>query len=106
MLFRAADALAREHTERAINTIADIMDDPFADDKDRLSAAKDLLDRGHGKPLQATIALPMNRQQAAALAGMSDAELIEAVQGQALPRLVPQPALEHKARAKRDPLLD
>jgi hypothetical protein len=95
-LFRSADKLAREHTERAISTIAEIMDDPFAESRDRISAAKELLDRGHGKPLTATIALPMSRQQAAALAQMSDDELEQSVVGTQLPRLAPI----------KDPLLD
>jgi HEAT repeat protein len=86
-LFRAADSLAREHTERAIDTLADVMTDPLSDNKERIAAANSLLDRGHGKPLQATIALPANRQQAAALAKMSDEDLIIAVQGAQLPRL-------------------
>jgi HEAT repeat protein len=102
-LIRPADALAREHTERAISTIAEIMDDPLAEQRDRLAAAKEILDRGHGKPLTATIALPMSRQQAAALAAMTDEELDAIIQSTQLPRL--QPAIEHKPRAV-DPLLE
>ena len=86
-IIRSLDNLAREHTERAVKTIADIMDDPLSEDRDRLNAAAQLLDRGHGKPLTATIALPMNRQQAAMLAAMSDDDLMQHIQGAQLPRL-------------------
>ena len=94
MLFRKADALAREHTEEAIARLAQIMRD--GEDRDAISASKELLDRGHGKPLTATIALPVSRQQAALLAQMSDDELEASVVGTQLPRLAPA----------RDPLLD
>lgn len=100
-LFRAADSLAREHTETAIKTVAEIMRDPLAENRDRLAAARDILDRGHGKPLQATIALPANRRQAAQLAAMSDEELTAAVQGAQLPRLISQEEFDSQA----DPLL-
>lgn len=95
-LLREADRLAREHTERAVSTIANIMDDELNEPRDRLAAAKELLDRGHGKPLTATIALPVSRQQAALLAQMSDDELEASVVGTQLPRLAPA----------RDPLLE
>ena len=96
-IIRSADNLAREYTEEAIETLADIM--RSEDNRDRLSAAKELLDRGHGKPLSATIALPISRQQAAALAAMSDEDLMAAVTGAPLPRLI-------KQAPKHDPLLD
>lgn len=92
-LIRSLDNLAREHTERAVETITNIMNDPLSEDRDRLSAAQQILDRGHGKPLTATIALPANRAQAAMLAAMSDDDLMERIQGHALPRL-----------AQRDPI--
>lgn len=106
-IFRAADSLAREHTEAAIDTIAEVMNDPLAENRDRLAAARDILDRGHGKPLQATIALPSNRRQAAALAAMSDDELMAAVQGAPLPRLLPARPVEVYADTfpDTDPLL-
>jgi hypothetical protein len=97
MLQRRADTLAREHTERAVATIAEIMDDTFAEDRDRLSAAREILDRGHGKPAQAVVQLPASRQQAIELATLTDAELIEAINDAPLPSLV---------APKRDPLLD
>jgi hypothetical protein len=86
---RSADSLAREHTERAIRTIADVMDSPFSEDRDRLRAAELVLDRGHGKPNQAIIQIPANRQVAAMLAKMSDDELMAALNQHQLPRLAP-----------------
>ena len=86
-VFRPLDAQARDHTERAVEVIASIMDDPMAEHRDRLKAANDILDRGHGKPLVATIALPANRAAAARLASMSDEELMNAIQSTPLPRL-------------------
>jgi hypothetical protein len=86
-LFRSADNLAREHTERAIKTLAAVMDDDIAEDRDRISAANALLDRGHGKPVHAVIQVPLSRQLQNQLAGMSD-EALEAAMIQApLPRL-------------------
>jgi hypothetical protein len=110
-----ASALARDHTEKAISTIAEVMDDPFAENRDRLRAAETILDRGHGKPLAATIQIPMNRQQAELLASMSDDDLLSLIQQARLPRLadaVPEPAeppLEadfHEVAPEHDPLLD
>lgn len=103
-LVRAADSLAREHTEDAVTTIAMVMNDPFAENRDRLRAAEAILDRGHGKPLTATIALPANRQQAAMLAALSDEELMVQIQGAPLPRLI-QARLEPVLDAEEDPLL-
>jgi len=51
------------------------------------------------EPLSATIALPISRQQAAALAALSDDDLMAAVTGAPLPRLIEQ-------APKHDPLLD
>jgi HEAT repeat protein len=84
---RTADALARDHTERAIDTLAQIMSDEFAEDRDRIRAAESILDRGHGKPLQASISVPTSKAQAARLAAMSDEELLMLIQEAPLPRL-------------------
>ena len=86
---KTADSLAREHTEQAINTLAEVMVDPFAENRERLTAANSLLDRGHGKPNQAIIAVPGNRELAALLAQMSNDELAQIVQQSQLPRLAP-----------------
>lgn len=109
---KTADTLAREHTERAIETIADVMNDPFAENRDRLKAAEAILDRGHGKPNQAIIAVP-GRQIAAMLAGKSDDELLALINQHQLPRLTPIEAeftevvpVGHKVDASTDPLLE
>ena len=86
---RTADALAREHTARAIETLAEVMNDPFADNKEKISASNSLLDRGHGKPNQAIIAIPGSRQIAALLAGKTDDELLALINQTQLPRLAP-----------------
>ena|ERR1700674_887670 len=99
---RPADSLAREHTERAISVIAEVLNDPFAENKDRLKAADSMLDRGHGKPLTATIALPSNHAHRALLAAMSDEELMARIQGATLPRLAP---IDAEFAQAPDPLL-
>jgi hypothetical protein len=86
-LIRDASTLAREHTERAIETIANVMDDWTAEDRDRIAAANALLDRAHGKPVNAVIQVPLSRQIAQQLAGMSDEELEAEMMATPLPRL-------------------
>ena len=104
-LFRSADALAREHTERAVEVIAEVMNDPFAEDRDKVKAAEAMLDRGHGKPLTATIQVPANRAQAALLASMTDDELLNAISNAQLPRLnAPRDFIDVVAE-QLDPLL-
>jgi hypothetical protein len=108
-IIRRLDSLAREHTERAIEIITDIMNDGMAENRERLAAAREILDRGHGKPLAATIALPASRRQIAELAALSDEELEAAIQQHQLPRLVKASVIEHHQAAMafdHDPLLD
>ncbi len=100
-LIRRVDRLAQEHTERAIETITDIMNSNLAEDRDRIRAAEVILDRGHGKPLTATIALPPSKQQAQMLASMTDDELMAAMTRDPLPRLT-----QEQFDAASDPLLD
>jgi hypothetical protein len=45
-------ALARQYTEAAVKTLADIMIDAEAPHAARATAANSLLDRGWGKPVQ------------------------------------------------------
>lgn len=97
-LLRSLDNLAREHTESAVATIKEVMEDPFAENRDRLAAAREILDRGHGKPLAATISLPPSRRAAAALAQMSDDDLMAAIQSAPLPRLI-----EHAVNTNVEP---
>jgi hypothetical protein len=75
---RTADALARQHTERAITVLASVMEDAEKD-ADRVHAAKEILDRGWGKPLTATITLPASRKLAAQLYAMEEDELLTAI---------------------------
>ena len=69
------DKKARDRGEAAIDVIDEIMSDPFAENKDRLAAAREMLDRGHGKPQQAVIMVPLDRQRRQAAALYTDAEL-------------------------------
>jgi hypothetical protein len=91
MKTRSADSLARDHTEEAVGVIHDIMLDPFAENKDRLRAAETLIDRGHGKAVSAVISVPVAKRVAAALATMSDEELLERIREEPLPRLINDP---------------
>ena len=50
--------LAGAYTEKALATLAEIMQDEDANAAARVSAANSLLDRGHGKPIQATTEIP------------------------------------------------
>jgi hypothetical protein len=99
-IIRSADRLAQDHTERAIQTLADIMNNA-AEDRDRVRAAESLLDRGHGKPAQAIISIPASKKQQALLAAMSDEDLLVAIQGTELPRMLPS-----APQPEQDPLLD
>jgi len=49
------ESLAREQTEAALNTIIAIMNAPTTSDRDKLTAAFALLDRGWGKPTQTLV---------------------------------------------------
>lgn len=82
-----ATELAREHTDSAIQVVTEIMNDPFAENKDRLKAAQEILDRGHGKPTQAVIAVPPSKKLAQQLAALTNDELLAIVKGTPLPRL-------------------
>ena len=102
--FRDASSLAREHTETAVRVLAEVMEDPFAENKDRLKAAESILDRGHGKPAQAIIQLPASRQLARQLAALSDDDLMQVIQSHELPRLATQ-AVVVDVDSEPDPLL-
>jgi hypothetical protein len=45
--------IARNHTEKAINKLATLLDS--ADERIQIAAAQALLDRGYGKPAQAIV---------------------------------------------------
>lgn len=72
----SADSLARLHTAEAIGTLVSIQRNKQAKDADRIKAASELLDRGHGKAVQATIAVPVRQAVAAKLAGLDDSALL------------------------------
>lgn len=95
-----ASSLAREWTEQAIQTLADIMQNPYTEDRDRIRAGEVLLDRGNGKAITAIIALPSTtkRAQSRLLAALSDEELEELSLQQRAPVLIEQ--------QPRDPMLD
>ncbi|HYC00421.1 MAG TPA: hypothetical protein VEC57_14890 [Candidatus Limnocylindrales bacterium] len=46
-------AAAAKHSDEAIKTLVAIMKNPKADDRARIAAAKEILDRAHGKAPQA-----------------------------------------------------
>ncbi len=46
-------ALASQYSEEALRVLASIMRNTYADERARIAAAKELLDRAHGKPPQA-----------------------------------------------------
>lgn len=89
-----ADTLAREHTVEAIGRIVDVMRDEESKPGEVLSAAQALLDRGHGKPTQAIIAIPVAPRAQDQLAQMSDAELLMAIGAARIARQRALPALE------------
>lgn len=88
-----ADQLAREHTEAAIQTLAEIMYDGDAKTADRIKAADSILDRGHGKPIQATIAIPMEKAARDALYDMTDEDLMAEAKRRMAERM---PVIEHQ----------
>jgi hypothetical protein len=103
-LLRSVEALAREHTEQAIETIAEIMneDSLLVEPQHRLRAAEMLLDRAHGKPTSVSVQLPANRRAAQRYAQLSDDELMEAIDMEPLPSLAQLTAPEPEPI---DPLL-
>lgn len=54
--------LARAHTEAAIDTLAEIMQDQEAPAAARISAAAEILSRGHGRPVDQRVLLAMSAQ--------------------------------------------
>lgn len=70
-----ADSLARLHTAEAVGTLVDVMRNAVKP-AERLAAAQAVLDRGHGRAVQAVISVPARQAVALRLAGMSDAELL------------------------------
>jgi hypothetical protein len=71
----SADSLSRLHTAEAIGTIVEVMRTSHKPEA-RLKAAETLLDRGHGRAVQAVISVPARHAVALKLAAMSDDELM------------------------------
>jgi len=91
------EAMAREHTERAINRVQGLIDDP--DPKIALAAAKEIFDRGHGKPTQAIVTIPARKEVQAILSAMTDEQLMERIDA-----ATPVAQLDYE-EAELDPLL-
>jgi hypothetical protein len=70
-------SLARSHTDKALKTLAEIMDNAEINPSARVNAAIALLDRGWGKPQQ-TVDMTVRRQIAKEL---SDDELADIAVG-------------------------
>lgn len=86
-VFRSIESVAREHAESAMDTIVDVMTDPWAENKDRLNAAKEVLDRAYGKPTSTVVTLPPNARQRQQAAKLTDEQLMEIIDGEVLPQL-------------------
>jgi hypothetical protein len=74
--FVTADSLARAHTATAIGVLVSIVNDDTEKAQARVAAAKELLDRGHGKPTQAVVSIPARQAVAQKLAQLDDAALL------------------------------
>jgi hypothetical protein len=94
-----ATDLARELAEEAVDTIAEVMRDPLAEQKDRLKAADMILDRAEGKPGQAVLVVQQRQQARLAASHYTDAELASFVEGEIVRRGLPAPE-------STDPLLE
>lgn len=98
---------ARDLGERAIDVLAEIMNDWSEEAQHRIRAAEGILDRGYGKAAQAVIAVPMERAAREAAAQLTDEELTEIINGEYTvieeDGAVELPALTHQTR---DPLLE
>lgn len=99
---RNIDEQARSYSSEAIKTFAEVMRDPLAENRDRLRAAENLVDRGHGKavtPISVKTAGKLRDQ----LAELTDDELYAIVHAEPLPSLA---APVHDAEFEEvDPLL-
>jgi hypothetical protein len=93
-IMRDVQALARQYSNEAIRTLGELMRSDAAPPGVRVRAAELLLDRGWGRPLQASVSTNLDVRQ------LTDAELIEIIlEGQAMREL---PALEPAVGAADD----
>jgi hypothetical protein len=79
----SADALARLHTAEALGVMVEAMRGDIEGIKpsERLKAAQVILERGHGKAVQAVIQVPAKARLQAQLAELSDEQLLELARG-------------------------
>ena len=70
--------LARVHGPRAIEVLAELMNDPRASPTARALAAERLLDRGYGRPLNTTATVT---RQVRCIRDLTDDELMRIAQG-------------------------
>ena len=91
---RNVQELARQHTTEAVRTLGELMRSDAAPPGVRVRAAELLLDRGWGRPLQASVSTTLDVRQ------LTDAELIDIIlEGQAMRE---SPALEPAVGAVDD----
>lgn len=78
LLNASADSMSRLYTAEAVGLAVQIVrgDIPGAKAADRLRAAQLILDRGHGRAVQAVISVPARQAVAARLAAMSEDALL------------------------------
>lgn len=89
-----ATALARQHSSRAIQALADVMDSDFSEPREVIAAANALLDRAHGKPTQAIVSGGTAGDIPEKLAAMSDTELLAALGEARMLRAQARPPIE------------
>lgn len=83
---RAADDQARDYTDEAIQTFAEVMRDPLAEHRDRLRAAENLVERGHGKAVTPIAVMPGQKLKDQ-LAALTNDQLIQIIEQNPLPKL-------------------
>ena len=78
---KAFEQLCREEAEAALDTIKKIMDDPSASHSARLSAAREILDRGQGKAVDRQVLLNLAGNSGDTDRILSDSELMRIAAG-------------------------
>jgi hypothetical protein len=101
---RNIDEQARSYSSEAIKTFAEVMRDPLAENRDRLRAAENLVDRGHGKAVT-PIAVKTQGKIRDQLASLTDDELYAIVHAEPLPSLVGPDRVIEADFDEVDPLL-
>lgn len=70
---------ARQHTELAVQALVDVIRDADSKGSEVVAAANALLDRAHGKPMQAIVSVPVPARIAARLAALDDLALLQVI---------------------------